>query len=92
MINKDEKNDDIIEIEQQKKLIERHEENENIKKENFELIKDLEQLAQLQHIYKEIMEENEKLKSNVYSEENQTLLKDIINNENLNEKKENEEK
>ena len=42
MINKDEKNDDIIEIEQQKKLIERHEENENIKKENFELIKDLE--------------------------------------------------
>ena len=38
------------------------------------------------------MEENEKLKSNVYSEENQTLLKDIINNENLNEKKENEEK
>ena len=46
MINKDEKNDDIIEIEQQKKLIEKHEENENIKKENFELIKDLEQLAQ----------------------------------------------
>ena len=31
------------------------------------------------------MEENEKLKSNVYSEENQTLLKHIINNENLNE-------
>ena len=38
------------------------------------------------------MEENEELKSNVYSEENQTLLKDIINNGNLNEKKENEEK
>ena len=90
MINKDE-NNDMIEIEQQKKLMDMHEENENIKKENFELIKDLEQLAQLQHIYQAIMEENEQLKSNIYSEENQNILKEIINSENINEKEKNDE-
>ncbi len=90
MIDKDE-NNDMIEIEQQKKLMDMHEENENIKKENFELIKDLEQLAQLQHIYQEIMEENEQLKSNIYSEENQNILKEIINSENINEKEKNDE-
>ena len=48
-------------------------------------------MAQLQHIYQAIMEENEQLKSNIYSEENQNILKEIINSENINEKEKNDE-
>ena len=84
--------DDTSEIETQKKLIYMHEENENIKKENYELIKDLEELAKLQSIYQEIVEENKKLKSNIYSEENQNLLNEIINDENIIEEEKNDEK
>jgi hypothetical protein len=91
MISKKEEND-TSEIETQKKLIYMHEEIENIKKENYKLIKDLEEMAKLQVIYQEIMEENKKLKSNIYSEENQNLLKEIINDENIIKEEKNDEK
>ena len=92
MINKEE--NDINENEA-KKLIEMHEENEKIKNENYELIKDLDQLAQLQLVYQRLLEENQKLKTNLIgnelSKENQALLKDIINDENIIEEENNDE-
>ena len=62
-------------------------EKEEIKNNNFELIKDLDQLAELQKIYQVLIDENKKLKINLSQSEldegNQKLLKDIINEENL---------
>ena len=92
-INK-EKEIDISESEA-KNLIQMHEENERIKNENFELIKDLDQLAQLQIVYQGLIEENQKLKTNLFGneiiEEKQTLLKDIISDENVIEEENNDE-
>ena len=92
-INKEEEID-LSESEAQK-LIQMHEENEKIKKENYELIKDLDQLAQLQIVYQGLIEENQKLKTNLFGneiiEEKQTLLKDIISDENVIEEENNDE-
>ena len=92
MINKEENE---INENEAKKLIEMHEENEKIKNENYELIKDLDQLAQLQLVYQRLLEENQKLKTNLIgnelSKENQALLKDIINDENIIEEENNDE-
>ena len=92
MINKEE--NDINENEA-KKLIEMHEENEKIKNENYELIKDLDQLAPLQRVYQGLIEENQKLKTsligNELSEEKKTLLKNIISDENIIEEENNDE-
>ena len=92
MINKEE--NDINENEA-KKLIEMHEENEKIRNENYELIKDLDQLAPLQRVYQGLIEENQKLKTsligNELSEEKKTLLKNIISDENIIEEENNDE-
>ena len=67
-------------------------ENEEIKNENFELIKDLDKLAELQKIYQGLIEENKNLKIELkdsdLNEENQKLLNDIITDRNMNEEEE----
>ena len=79
--------EDIDEEKAEEKLMKIINENEEIKNNNFELIKDLDQLAELQKIYQVLVDENKKLKINLsqsdLDEGNQKLLKDIINEENL---------
>ena len=62
-------------------------ENEEIKKENFELIKDLDQLSELQQIYQGLIDENKKFKlilnKSELDEGDQIQLNDIINEENF---------
>jgi len=85
--NDDDDEDDIDEEKAEEKLMKIINENEEIKNSNFELIKDLDQLAELQKIYQVLIDENKKLKINLSQSEldegNQKLLKDIINEENL---------
>ena len=68
-------------------------ENEEIKKENFDFIKDLDKLAELQKTYQDLVEENKKLKvilkDSELNEENKKLLIDIINDDNMIEEEEN---
>ena len=86
-INDEEEDEDIDEEKLEEKLMKIISENEEIKNNNFELIKDLDQLAELQKIYQVLIDENKKLKINLSQSEldegNQKLLKDIINEENL---------
>jgi len=86
-INDEEEGEDIDEEKAEEKLMKIISENEEIKNNNFELIKDLDQLAELQKIYQVLIDENKKLKINLSQSEldegNQKLLKDIINEENL---------
>ena len=56
---KTEKNGDNKDEEKIMKIIK---ENEEIKKENFDFIKDLDKLAELQETYQDLVEENKKLK------------------------------
>ena len=81
-----EKENNMNEIEE-KNLMKIHEENENIKNENYELIKDLDQLTQLQLIYQGLLEENKKLKNDLYGNEftveKQDLLTDNNNDEEI---------
>ena len=68
-------------------------ENEEIKNENFEFIKDLDQLAELQKIYQGLIEENKKLKLEVkdgeFNEENKQKINDIITEDNMIEEEDN---
>lgn len=86
-INDEEEDENIDEEKAEEKLMKIISENEEIKNNNFELIKDLDQLAELQKIYQVLIDENKKLKINLSQSEldegNQKLLKDIINEENL---------
>ena len=81
-----------IEIDEEKLMKIIHE-NEEIKNENFELIKDLDKLAELQKIYQGLIDENSKLKNELkdsdLNEENQKSLNDAIGDDNLNEEEEN---
>jgi hypothetical protein len=90
MNNKKEKVNTEIDEEKLMKIIH---ENEEIKNENFELIKDLDKLAELQKIYQGLIDENSKLKNELkdsdLNEENQKSLNDAIGDDNLNEEEEN---
>ena len=90
MNNKKEKINTEIDEEKLMKIIH---ENEEIKNENFELIKDLDKLAELQKIYQGLIDENSKLKNELkdsdLNEENQKSLNDAIGDDNLNEEEEN---
>ena len=89
MNNKKEKVNTEIDEEKLMKIIH---ENEEIKNENFELIKDLDKLAELQKIYQGLIDENSKLKNELnnsdLNEENQKSLNDAIGDDNLNEEEE----
>ena len=69
----------------EEKLIKIIKENEKIKKENFDFIKDLDKLAELQQVYQELIEENKNLKTEINNnnlgKENQKKLEDIIKSE-----------
>jgi hypothetical protein len=83
-----EKENDMNEIEENN-LMKMHEENENIKNENYELIKNLDQLPQLQLVYQGLLEENKTLKAKLYgnelTREKQNLLQNSNNDEEANE-------
>ena len=89
MNNKKEKVNAEIDEEKLMKIIH---ENEGIKNENFELIKDLDKLAELQKIYQGLIDENSKLKQELkesdLNEENQKSLNNSIGDDNLNEEEE----
>ena len=89
MNNKKEKVNTEIDEEKLMKIIH---ENEGIKNENFELIKDLDKLAELQKIYQGLIDENSKLKQELkesdLNEENQKSLNNAIGDDNLNEEEE----
>ena len=77
----------------EEKLMKIIKENEEIKNENFEFIKDLDQLAELQKIYQGLIEENKKLKLEVkdgeFNEENKKKINDIITEDNMIEEEDN---
>ena len=85
IINYENKEKDIEEIMNTK------EKNEELKKENFELIKDLDELPELKKVYQVLVEENKKMKmilnENELDKKNQKYLKDIIDEENYIEEK-----
>ena len=92
--NQEKEENDEKELDEEK-LMKIIKENEEIKNENFDLIKDLDQLAELQKIYQRLIEENKKLKLEIkdgeFDKENHKKINDIINDDNMIEEENNDD-
>ena len=91
IINSDENNNQVnqneIELVYKLSIQKLIEENDRLKKENFEYIKSLDELNELNESYQNLIKENEKLKNNG-NENRLEMLDDKINSDDINDNEE----